>query len=131
MVLIGCNIWLEKSMNINGKVYNMALEVESNVKTKFSRCCASETNSSIESNLSHDGLDNSSFIFVWNENATLIEQERNIEKEDHMVQSLAVYGNRNYQALSKKLSGNGNVNFFDPCGLKAKEGKPAPKLGKV
>jgi len=48
-----------------------------------------------------------------------------------MVQLSEVCDNRSYQAPSKKLKGNGNVNFLDPCGLKAKEGEPAPKLGKV
>ena len=60
-------------MNINGKVYNVALEVLSNVETQFSYHCANQTNSSVERNFSHDWLNNSSSIFVWYENATLIE----------------------------------------------------------
>jgi len=49
-VSIGCNVWVKKSIQINGQVYNLVVEVETTEAKRSYCCCVKEFDTSSESN---------------------------------------------------------------------------------
>ncbi|QCE09557.1 hypothetical protein DEO72_LG10g778 [Vigna unguiculata] len=127
-VSIGCNVWAEKRMKINGKVYNLALEVESTVESRPSCCCVNECNSSSESNSLCEGMNISSSVSEWSENEILLRNGNELENEERTVQTPVVYGDRKIHESSEKLDGDGNDSFFDRWGLQTINAVPESNL---
>ena len=128
-VSIGCNVWAEKRMKINGKVYNLALEVESTVESRPSCCCVNECNSSSESNSLCEGMNISSSVSEWSENEILLRNGNELENEERTMQTPTVYGDRKIHESSEKLDGDGNDSFFDRWGLQTINAVPESNLG--
>jgi len=129
-VPIGMKIWIQKSMRINGKIYNVILEEETNNGMQTTCCCANVNDSSSKYNSSCKGLFNFSSESERCDNDILNVVEKNKMKEDRTVQSPTTIINRSIQATSEMSSRIGNVSP-NRCVLKAGKGRSEPKPNEV
>ena len=127
-VPIGTKIWVQKSMRINGRIYNVVLEEETNGGTYHTCCCANENNLSSDCNTSCNGSFDFSSISEWCDNENLFDSEKEKMKEEKTIQSPAALMDRCPQVIPELSSGIGNVSIPDHCGSKVGSGMSKPKL---